>query len=145
MQVLTFVYYLVILDSKYLQRWTKRWLWSVFLQTRLVKCFPNFFMFTLCLCEPLTPHKGLGDSIGTYVVAQHRSLSRTGWCIPFKYVRVNVCSLKEILIFMYISFVFQNNGSLAWCQNHKQCSKVSPVFSPSYLCYLAAFSLLSVD
>uniref|UniRef100_A0A8B9D8G7 Anosmin-1 n=1 Tax=Anser cygnoides TaxID=8845 RepID=A0A8B9D8G7_ANSCY len=24
---------------------------------------------------------------------------------------------------MYFIFVFQNNGSLAWCQNHKQCSK----------------------
>ncbi|NWU00882.1 KALM protein, partial [Urocynchramus pylzowi] len=29
----------------------------------------------------------------------------------------------EILSFTYIFFVFQNNGSLAWCQNHKQCSK----------------------
>lgn len=29
-----------------------------------------------------------------------------------------------LFILMYFLFVFQNNGSLAWCQNHKQCSKV---------------------
>lgn len=135
------------LDSKCLQRWTKRWLQSVFHQPCLTKCFPNFSLVTLHLPDPLTQHKGVGVRIGTSIVTQHHSLSRTGWCILFKPIRVIMSSPKDISIFMYFFFVFQNNGSLAWCQNHKQCSKVcpSPPSPPPHLSYLVTFNLLSVD
>lgn len=142
--MLPFVCFLASLDSKCLQRWTKRWPKSVFHQPCLMKCFPNFFLVTLHLPQPFTQRKVVGVRIGTNAVTQHHSLSRTGSWILFKPIRVIMSSLKEILIFM-VFFVFQNNGSLAWCQNHKQCSKVCPFSPPSHLSYLVAFDLLCVD
>lgn len=116
---------------------------SVKFSTSLMKCFPNFSLVALHLPEPFTPHKAVGVRPGTSVATQHRSLSRTGWLMSSIYTCwVILYSLKEILMFMYFYFVFQNNGSLAWCQNHKQCSKVCPSHPPTppYLSYLIAFN-----
>lgn len=48
--------------------------------------------------------------------------------------KLRIHSFDELIIFnvsdVFFPSLSQNNGSLVWCQNHKQCSKVMrfPVF-----------------
>ena len=56
------------------------------------------------------------------------------------------CSFDELITVHalitddFVPFLLQNNGSLVWCQNHKQCSKVVwfPFFHERDTCHIHA-------